>query len=249
MQRMPNINLTPEEYKMMVDYCRLERGGEGIICKGMRPDTLYKIFVEYDTTTPTGLSDNKFKKIVALHENRIENSVQPLSTISLNGDIIGYEMTYDEDDISFDKMFLFRRQLIRALKETSEILKYFASQDITYGDVKANNILINRKTKKAKFCDMDNIRYKEYPIDLLSDHVDSFITLPGDLEEKADAYMHNLMTLQMLNSPNLTYDEILYQLSEGKFPRCYKKQARETLATMASSEPFTGEYIAQYIKR
>lgn len=249
MQRMPNIKLTAEEYRIMIDYCRLARGGEGIVCKGMRPDTLYKIFVEYDTTTPIGLPDNKFKKIVALHEKRLENSVIPLSTISLNGDLIGYEMTYDEDDISLDQIFLFRGQLIKTLKETSEILKYFASQDVTYGDVKANNILINRKTHQAKFCDMDNVRYKEFPIDLLSDHVDSFITLPGDLEEKADAYMHNLMTLQMLNAPDSDYDKILYLLAKGKFQNKYKKQARNALATMVSSESFTGEYIAPYIKR
>ena len=249
MQRMPNINLTTEDYGTMIDYCRFSLGGEGIICKSMRPNTLYKIFVDYDTTTPTGLSDNKFKKILALYERKLEHSVQPLSTISLNGELIGYEMTYDKDDISLDKATLFRRQLIAALKETSDILKYFASQDITNGDVKANNILINRKTKKTKFCDIDNVRYKDYPIDLLSDHVDSFITLPGDLEEKADAYMHNLMTLQKLNAPHLNYDEIIYYLSEGKFRNYYHEEAAQTLSTMASSEPFTGEYIAPYIKR
>jgi hypothetical protein len=47
MQRMPNIKLTAEEYRIMIDYCRLARGGEGIVCKGMRPDTLYKIFVDF----------------------------------------------------------------------------------------------------------------------------------------------------------------------------------------------------------
>ena len=158
-------------------------------------------------------------------------------------------MTYDQDDISLERIFLFRHQLIRCLKETSEILKYFSSEDITYGDVKANNILINRRTKKAKFCDMDNIRLGEHPIDLLNDYVDSIYVGDGSIDSSVDAYMHNLMTLQKLNSPGITYDEIIYRLADKKYHRSYKEGAHYSLETMASTEPFVGEYIAPYIKR
>lgn len=249
MQRMPHINLTSSEYQTMLDYCKFQTGGEGILFKGMRPDTLYKIFVDYETTTPIGLSDNKFNKILAMYERPLEDSVQPLSTISIDGELVGYEMTYDEHDTTLDQIFLTRKQLIDALKGTSRILKYYAQNDITYGDVKANNVLINRKTKKTKFCDMDNVRYGEYPIDLITDHIESMLAPDQDIDERIDAYMHNLMTIQMLNAPQLNYDEILYQLSEGKFRRFYKPEASEALATMASPKPFNGEYIVQYLKR
>lgn len=249
MQRMPNIKLTREEYDIMANYCRFNSGGEGIIFKSQRPNTLYKVFVDYETTTPVGMSDNKYQKVLSLYERQLQGGTQPLSTISLDGELIGYEMTYDEDDESLDKIILPRRQLIVCLKQASEILKYYASEDITYGDVKSNNILVNRRTHQVKFCDMDNIRLGEHQIDLLNDYVDSFITCSADIDASVDAYMHNLMTLQFLNAPTLDYDQILYNLSEGKYQRSYKKEAKPTLETMASSEPFTGEYIIQYVKR
>lgn len=249
MKIMPNIKLTQEEYEQIATQNKIAFGGEGIICKGENPNSLYKIFVEYDTITPVGMSDNKHEKIKELYQRQLEHAVQPLSTISLNGDLIGYEMTYDQDDISLERIFLFRHQLIRCLKETSEILKYFSSEDITYGDVKANNILINRRTKKAKFCDMDNIRLGEHPIDLLNDYVDSIYVGDGSIDSSVDAYMHNLMTLQKLNSPGITYDEIIYRLADKKYHRSYKERAHYSLETMASTEPFVGEYIAPYIKR
>lgn len=249
MKIMPNIKLTQEEYEQIATQNKVAFGGEGIICKGENPNSLYKIFVEYDTITPVGMSDNKHEKIKELYQRQLEHAVQPLSTISLNGDLIGYEMTYDQDDISLERIFLFRHQLIRCLKETSEILKYFSSEDITYGDVKANNILINRRTKKAKFCDMDNIRLGEHPIDLLNDYVDSIYVGNGSIDSSVDAYMHNLMTLQKLNSPGITYDEIIYRLADKKYHRSYKEGAYYSLETMASTEPFVGEYIAPYIKR
>ena len=62
-------------------------------------------------------------------------------------------------------------------------------------------------------------------------------------------YMHNLMTLQKLNSPGITYDEIIYRLADKKYHRSYKEGAHYSLETMASTEPFVGEYIAPYIKR
>lgn len=249
MRLMPDIKLTRDEYLNFIHNCKKDEGGESFICKGNRPDTLYKLYIDYIAYLPTYLSDNKYKKLLALYEKPLEHSVQPLSTISLNGELVGYEMTYDENDISLEKISLPRRHLIKCLKQTSEILKYYESHDITYGDVKSNNILINKKTHQAKFCDMDNIRLGEYPIDLINDYVDSIITSPDDIDASVDAYMHNLMTIQKLNDPQLTYDQILYNLSEGKYRRTYKKEAHEVLRAMASPEHFNGEYIAQYIKR
>lgn len=94
MKIMPNIKLTQEEYEQIATQNKIAFGGERIICKGENPNSLYKIFVEYDTITPVGMSDNKHEKIKELYQRQLEHAVQPLSTISLNGDLIGYEMTY-----------------------------------------------------------------------------------------------------------------------------------------------------------
>ena len=63
---------------------------------------------------------------------------------------------------------------------------------------------------------MDNIRLGEHPIDLLNDYVDSIYVGDGSIDSSVDAYMHNLMTLQKLNSPGITYDEIIYRLADKK---------------------------------
>ena len=249
MKSMPNIKLTREEFDHMMTYNRFASGGEGVVLISEKPNTLYKIFRDYETSLPVPMSDNKHKKIQALYERPIDYSVHPISTISMGGELVGYEMTTDKHDLTLGKIRLSRRNLIACLKKTSEILKYFASEGIVYGDVKANNILINPKTHEIKFCDMDNIQLGEYPIDLINDYVDSIITSSSDITPAVDAYMHNLMTLHLLNSPGITYDEIIYKLTDGKYHKKYKKEAHRALSTMASSEPFTGEYIAPYIKR
>lgn len=249
MKSMPNINITRQQYDQMLSYNRIVGGGEGIIFTTPNPNSVYKIFRDYETSLPVPMSDNKYKKIKELYQRQLEYSVHPISTISMGGELVGYEMTKDEYDISLGKIRLSRRKLIECLQKTSEILKYFASEGIVYGDVKANNILVNMKTRKIKFCDMDNIQLGEYPIDLINDYVDSIIDSPADITPAVDAYMHNLMTLQMLNSPGITYDEIIYKLTDQKYHKKYKKEAHRALSTMASSEPFTGEYIAPYIKR
>lgn len=250
MKSMPNVKISRQDFERLITQNRYGSGGEGVICTTPSPHTLYKIFVEYETSIPVIMSDNKRKKIQELYHRHIEHSTQPLSTISLDGELIGYEMTGDQDDISLLSIHLPRRKKIEVLKRSSEILQYFASQGITYGDVKANNILVNRKTNQVKFCDMDNIKLDDYPIDLLNDYVDSIIESESDINPSVDAYMHNLMTLQLLNSPGITYDEIIYKLIDGKYHKKYKQEAHRALSTMVSSEqPFTGEYIAPYIKR
>lgn len=249
MTRMPNIELSPKDYKLMVDYCGFSGGGESSIYKSMRPDTLYKIFIDEQTGEPIGLSDNKLKKLLELYQRQLDNFVQPISTISLNGELIGYEMSYDKDDIILSQKVLRRRHLIEILKQTSAILHSLAEQDITYGDVKGNNILINKKTRQITFCDIDNMRIGEYPVDLLNDYAAEIVSSKEFVDERVDQYLHNLMTLQMLNASSCTYDDILYDLSEGHFRKYYTSEAQETLATMASPKPFKGGYIAPYIKK
>ena len=231
--KIPNIKLTGKEYNKLVFQTKIYTGGEGIICLSAK-NSLYKIFTEYQSKIPIGLSDNKYSKIKELYSNPIEYMIRPLSTISLDGELIGYEMTYDKDDIDLYNAKINKKQLITSLQQTSEILKYFASRDITYGDVKANNILLNKKTGQLKFCDIDNIRLGEYPIDLLHDQIDSIVLDLDAIDETVD----------------IRADFPVYMnLSEGKYKEYYEKAAQETLDSMTEPAKFTKEYIIQYIKR
>lgn len=100
MKIMPNTSLTQEQCDYLLLNCRFDIGGEAIICKNADSDTLYKIFVYPDTQATFLMSDNKFQKITKLYQRNLEHCITPLSTLSLNGTLIGYEMTYDRRDIS-----------------------------------------------------------------------------------------------------------------------------------------------------
>lgn len=249
MKRMPNIKLTRKEYEQIAKNKRFDKGCEGIICQGFRDDTLYKMFVKYDTIEPIQLPDNKHKKILSLYERNIDHTVHPVSTLSLDGQLIGYEITHDKDDINLDVISLRRKLLIQILRESRDILRYFDSQDITFADVKGSNILVNRKNYQVTFCDIDNMRVGQYPIDLLNDYVDSFIEADCDINGNVDAYMHNLLTIQKLKKTKLDYNGIICNIEAGKYKKSYPKDIAAILDTMNSSSDFTGEYIIEYIKR
>lgn len=241
MKTMPNIDLSRQELKRLIDKSFFSCGGESIICKTPNPDTLYKIFASGRKVT--GMSENKERKIVRLYELSLEDSVHPLSTISCNGMLIGYEMTYDKNDIRAYPGLFRRDARIYLLQETARILQYFASKEIVYGDVAYRNILFNKERGKFKFCDIDNIQLEDYPIDLIGvpSDLDYYEQVCG-IDLKTDAYMHNIMALSVLGVD---------------FPYCYDEEvnfefrtpASQIVESMKEPEAFTGEYIIQYAKK
>ena len=61
MKRIPNLELTDEEYVSFLKRY-ITRGGEGIICPGTRKDTLFKIFIDINGNR-NPMSENKERKI------------------------------------------------------------------------------------------------------------------------------------------------------------------------------------------
>ena len=249
MKRIPNLELTDEEY---VSFLRgyITRGGEGIICPGTRKDTLLKIFIDISGKR-NPMSENKERKISHLFQLDSDSLVKPLRTISYKGQIIGYEMSYNQFDKNLSEIVLPRKELIEVLKNSKDILLSFRKKDITYGDVTENNILYNPKTRKVKFCDIDNMRIGNLPIDIRGFSLNKFYSHTGTIDEKADAYMHNLLTIRSLAYPQLiTYDtEVMKDLQRGVYPTRFKQHATEIFRSMVTPETFNGEYAIQYVKR
>ena len=246
-KRIPNITLTIDEFFDMDDQ-EFAHGGEAVIFRTEKPNTLYKFFKDHNGNY-IDMSDNKFKKILELYKLKLESAVRPLSTISVNGHLVGYEMTYNPDSVTLKNSGFDRQQKIAILKRTKEILEYFRTQDITYGDVKSNNILIDRKTGTIEFCDMDNIRIGDYPMDLVAEYVQPFEKC--DKIELCDAYIHNLMTLQQLGFPNNypTFREVARTLAKDIYPPNFNKEAIPIFESMVIPRKFTGEYVVQYVKK
>ena len=260
MQRMPNINIDQRTLNWLF-MNQLYSGGEAVICRSYKKNTLFKIFADWECQKQSDsfgvpfhkelikMSDNKFKKITRLYQMQLEHSVNPLSTLSMDGNLIGYEMTYDPNDKSFDSEKLSREELIYFLSQSKDILEYYAQNDITYGDVTVCNLLVNRNSGTTKFCDMDNIRLGEYPIESMGRDLFIYKTIRG-IDQYTDAYMHNVMTLRNFSPASLNdVLEPVYRLVHEDYSKDLTSTAKTTLMSMEEPQTFNGEYVIKYIKK
>ena len=229
MSRLENINLSSNEVYTLMNREFFSCGGESVICKTSSYKTLYKIFTK-SGLIPTTMSENKLRKLEKIHEMQLEHCTIPLRTITCDKKLIGYEMTYDPNEIRYYPSDFSQEAVIRQLKEIRNILTYFFSKGIIYGDVAFRNILFNRQNGEIKFCDIDNISIDDYPMDLIPPRLRDYADIRG-IDENTDAYMHNLLVLDSIGIENL------------------KKQAMTIIDTMKEPENFQGEYIIKYVKR
>lgn len=261
MTRLPNVDFTKTEITKIISMNPIV-GGEAYICEGSNPNTLYKIFFHdqlideplssyaygqitvNDMTEIIPMSYNKLKKIERLHQLQLEGCVRPLKTISIEGELVGYEMTKDSFDRVLRPYELTREALIYYLKQTKAILEYFARHNIVFGDVAPRNILINPKTRTAKFCDIDNIQLAGYEIDVKSKELFSYMLDRGTIDTEADAYMHSLMTLECLET------DMDLCLKKGRyFHEYFKAPAYEIIEGIGNPRKYNGEYLIQYVKK
>ena len=96
---------------------------------------------------------------------------------------------------------------------------------------------------------MDNIQISSYPIDILGYDLNYYEQCSGTLDAKADAYMHNLMTLEALYYKNDAAQDIISALRSYEFPSGLSHDVTKTLASMANPKDFDGKYIIQYVKK
>ena len=236
---IPNKKITEDEYHDLITWRKLTYGGEAIICESDNPYSLYKIFSTFDKPKPMG--ENKEKKIELLHELKPEYAIQPISTISLNDVIIGYEMTTDFGLESYKPYQLSPEELKYFLTKTKDILEYFTSLGIIYGDIEPRNILFDRQTGDIKFCDMDNISINGIPMDKLPFNL-QFYEAHTPVDSSVHPFMHNIMTLRSLGLD-------LYWANRFDIRKQFKRPAVKIIQSMSKPENFNSEYIVQYMKK
>lgn len=249
MKKMPNIELSDKELALLIKDNLFNYGGEAVVCKNNNPHTLYKIFTFPGTNIEVTMPDNKLKKITRLYQRRIEGTTRPLSTLTNKGNLIGYEMTYDEDDKTMLDSILTEDEKIHYLAHSAELLQYFAMRDIIFGDVKNDNVLINKKTKKAKFCDIDNAQVDDLPIDVIGHGLTEYYDATEIIDEKSDAFMHNLLFLEQLKYNDKSHSAILRYLSTNPMLSEFPNEVREIITSLKDPQIFAGEYAIQYMKK
>ena len=239
MSRLPNKQLKQLQVNWLITHRLFSSGGEAVVCRTKNPNTLYKIFTK--ASCPIPMCKNKEEKITKLYQMSLEHSTQPLRTLSCNGELIGYEMTYDPTDERFSPYYLSEEEMIHFLEESRRILETFAKKDITYGDVADRNVLVNRKTGQVKFCDMDNIRLGQNPIDLICPKLRDYEEKRG-IDNQTDAYMHSLFTLHAFDLDEYC-DEISF------ITDVFDSPIEMIVPTLKEPEQYKGEYIIEYIKK
>ena len=236
MSQLKNIEISPTEIHNIIKHSFFSNGGEAVVCRTNKPNTLYKIFFKGQMYNVIPMSDNKLRKLEILHRLQLQSCVLPLRTITCNKQLIGYEMTYNPAEIRFFPGEFNRSDVISKLESIKDILEYFARYNITYADVASRNILFNKQTGKMKFCDMDNIQIGDYPIDKVPLKLSSYYDTCG-IDQKTDAYMHNLLTLDVLSS------------RQQKLEKEFHRKALSIIKSMEDPTNFQGEYIIQYVKK
>lgn len=256
MKSLPNLEMSRDELNFLLEN-PYSIGGEAIICPGGRL-TLLKLFVNhhlreqisdneyYDSKDLLGMSNNKLKKLEVLYQKEPQGLIKPLRTLSLEGKLIGYEMTKEIGSFQYAPKAIKFNENISILTQSGKILRGLNQFDMTYGDVFPRNILVNAKTGEVTFCDIDNMRIGDYQIDVMEPELFEYGET-RNYDHTADAYMHNLLTLYSLTNA-LSNEDVLDMIESGTIPNIFNRRGINAIKSMTNPEIFNGEYIIQHIK-
>lgn len=236
---IPNKEISRSDFLYKITYQRLARGGEASICETDNPYSLYKFFTLSDKVKP--MSKNKLEKLSRLYELTPQHAIKPISTISLNDVIIGYEMETDPNLKTYMPYQLSPEELKYFLTKSKNILEYFQTLNIIYGDIDPRNILFDRNTGDIKFCDMDNISLDNLPMDLIPSEVEFYETV-RPLDFGIHPFAHNKMTLRAL-------DIDTYWASKKQLSKHFTRPAIKIVESMQDPSNFNNEYLVQYFKK
>lgn len=236
---IPNKEISRSDFLYAITYQRIIRGGEATICQSSNPYSLYKFFTLSDRAKP--MSQNKLEKISRLYELKPQQAINPISTISLNDIIIGYEMETTPNLKTYKPYQLSPEELKYFLKKSKDILEYFQTLNIIYGDIDPRNILFDRTSGEIKFCDMDNIHLDNLPMDLIPEDVEFYETT-RPLDFGIHPFGHNKMTLRALEMDP-------YLSTKREISKHFKRPAIKIIKSMQNPQNFNNEYLFQYLKK
>mgnify|MGYP004512337599 CR=1 FL=1 len=227
-----NIKLKESEIKNLKDN-EYDYGAESRIYK-TKIGTVYKIFRDM----PKDIQENKFQKVKLLSEKKIDFMVDILSTISYKGKFIGYEMPLIHN--CFWQVNLNETEKIHYLKQLKQFLLTLEDNDITYADIKNDNIFI--ENHKLKLGDIDNISIDNYKMDLIPAVLDR-IYHDGIFEADCHSLMHNRFTVDTLDKKIITN---FSTISASDFNR-YSKKGKRIIKKMSLVNRLPSLYNKDYL--
>ena len=240
---LKNIKITAEQ-KAYYENHYMDLGMESHIYRNS-PNTIIKLWK--DEVITNSQKENKKNKLVKMYEKRLKHIPTIICTYSLYDVCVGYEMSYDEDDIPMLIAPLDRSSKLNTLKEMKSILQSFIDEGVIYPDIKNDNILINNRTGNLTFCDIDNSKIDSLPIDVYPHYAARFFKGYGQENSALHSYMLNLYTLTELT--DTWQDEVIEGISQGEYQDMFIERGKVILKQMKKVTPkYTGEYLIDYIK-
>ena len=222
---LDNIQLSKREVLRLREK-KINYGGESIIVRPDIPNTIFKL---YRQSVSDKERENKHQKLELIDSKDIRFITKPQGVLTCENRIVGHAYDYDRDDISFLLAPLSLEEKILSLRRIKMILNYFKRNGIIFADLKSDNILINPKTGKIKFCDMDSVQidglktsiHEEYLLPLFKD---------GMLDERVHVYLHNLMVIdELLTNTSDSYIDALEEIDLEKVKRIFNRDCQKII--------------------
>lgn len=215
---LQDVKITEQELQyFMTKTNEYNHGSEGIIIRQNDKRKVRKIFHQNFGKSATDIeniekiSENKLRKLEKLYQiSNFDNDVKIINTVSCDERLVGYDMISEKINYPYTNNELSKEEKIKFLKQIKKKLEYFHSLGIVYGDVRPENILIDKRNKHISFCDLDNIQIDQNPIDLFHYCICHFQNEDSLIDESIDRYMYNLLVLNEMFYEHYDY----FHLSE-----------------------------------
>lgn len=257
---LPNIVVSKEELDFIKKNSnRYLSGAEGLIIRQADKRIVRKFFLpeiceehELNPDDQEKLRESKLNKVIKLGTmSDLKNEVQVAATLTTeNGTFIGYEMTSPDILYPLDTNPLLQSEKLEYLKILKQRLLNFHDHGVLIGDIKDSNILINRDSGIICFCDLDNAQIGLYPIDLMNYSIQRFADENGYIQEGADAYMFNVLTLNQIVYPHIDYREVIEKLKNAKPDESTHPEVKKILKKMKKNNTqYDGGYIIDYLRK
>ena len=257
---LPNIVISNSELQAIRERAHhYMTGAEGIIIRQPNKCVVRKILLseirdeEYRTKKDLeAIRENKLQKVIRLGTTEgLLNELSISATLtSEDKTFIGYEMTSTDVLYPLDTNPLLKDEKLDYLKALRRRLENFHEHGIIYGDIKDSNILVNREKGIICFCDLDNVQIGTHTIDLMNYSIQRFADENGHIQEGADHYMFNVLTLNQLYYPFMDYRELIDKLGSVQVSETAPKEVGKILRKMQKkSTYFDGGYLIDYLKK
>lgn len=197
----------------------------------------------------------KLEKILDKSSFSTYNLIYPKKLYSICNQFVSYTIPDRRDlkNLYSVKGFSINEK-IEILKQYRKILDYFHCENIVFGDIKGQNILLSDDGKSMCFCDIDNVKVEDLPIDKLSRCAGYFCYDYGLVDYKLDSFMFNFLTLEYIldiYSPN--FESVFDFLDDGVVPNFSANMDNNKIKQIFNEmndidSNYSGEYIIDYIK-